>query len=419
MNREEAPGKSPEDMYIQHKVRVLLMLKKMGSNLTQSEEAFLRSYAGVVHSQMSQLPQHNIDQVTAQASVAAHVDPRRSLCVHLRLGGGGKERFSLEADGKARERLEAELHQSSPKAAHSCAAAPARPDSYLLLGNSVEGPDVSISSATACCCVCSLRACVGIRARSEHDSRALCSDLARPLGSYSESLWKSQRAICGPRAAALRLRSPQWMAVKLQIWRLSGYRCQQPTQSVATSPSDGRAAFYAAGVSGKGRVYLSPTKPTFTVGPFLQLHRSQLTGFIRTHVSRVELELVLEPSRGRGDGVLTVRDRRPTTVTQASLHLSPNKTHPLSRPVHDSHPTSNSTNKHNTDELRRREAPAGGGGGADAAFASYILPLPHLLTAPGMHPSGFCPRRGVGRRHVCCGRRGGPFRPPTRSEEKR
>lgn len=32
------------------------------SQLTQSEEAFLRSYAGVVHSQMSQLPQHNIDQ---------------------------------------------------------------------------------------------------------------------------------------------------------------------------------------------------------------------------------------------------------------------------------------------------------------------------------------------------------------------
>ncbi|XP_029292214.1 beta-catenin-interacting protein 1 [Cottoperca gobio] len=62
MNHEEAPGKSPEDMYIQQKVRVLLMLKKMGSNLTPSEEAFLRNYAGVVHSQMSQLPQHNIDQ---------------------------------------------------------------------------------------------------------------------------------------------------------------------------------------------------------------------------------------------------------------------------------------------------------------------------------------------------------------------
>ncbi|KAJ8265001.1 hypothetical protein COCON_G00141000 [Conger conger] len=62
MNREEAPGKSPEEMYVQQKVRVLLMLKKMGSNLTQSEEAFLRSYAGVVHSQMSQLPQHPIDQ---------------------------------------------------------------------------------------------------------------------------------------------------------------------------------------------------------------------------------------------------------------------------------------------------------------------------------------------------------------------
>ncbi|KAF4078055.1 hypothetical protein AMELA_G00194990 [Ameiurus melas] len=62
MNREEAPGKSPEEMYIQQKVRVLLMLKKMGSNLTPSEEAFLRNYAGVVHSQMSQLPQHNMEQ---------------------------------------------------------------------------------------------------------------------------------------------------------------------------------------------------------------------------------------------------------------------------------------------------------------------------------------------------------------------
>lgn len=36
MNREEAPGKSPEDMYIQQKVRVLLMLKKMGSNVSIS-----------------------------------------------------------------------------------------------------------------------------------------------------------------------------------------------------------------------------------------------------------------------------------------------------------------------------------------------------------------------------------------------
>ncbi|CDQ92171.1 unnamed protein product [Oncorhynchus mykiss] len=33
MNREEAPGKSPEEMYVQQKVRVLLMLKKMGSNV--------------------------------------------------------------------------------------------------------------------------------------------------------------------------------------------------------------------------------------------------------------------------------------------------------------------------------------------------------------------------------------------------
>uniref|UniRef100_A0AC11D130 Catenin beta interacting protein 1 n=1 Tax=Ovis aries TaxID=9940 RepID=A0AC11D130_SHEEP len=62
MNREGAPGKSPEEVYIQQKVRVLLMLRKMGSNLTASEEEFLRTYAGVVNSQLSQLPQHSIDQ---------------------------------------------------------------------------------------------------------------------------------------------------------------------------------------------------------------------------------------------------------------------------------------------------------------------------------------------------------------------
>ncbi|KAK2526803.1 Ctnnbip1 [Columba livia] len=69
MNREGVPGKSPEEMYIQQKVRVLLMLRKMGSNLTASEEEFLRTYAGVVNSQLSQLPQHSIDQaVVAQAA---------------------------------------------------------------------------------------------------------------------------------------------------------------------------------------------------------------------------------------------------------------------------------------------------------------------------------------------------------------
>ncbi|CAH7446029.1 Ctnnbip1 [Phodopus roborovskii] len=73
MNREGAPGKSPEEMYIQQKVRVLLMLRKMGSNLTTSEEEFLRTYAGVVSSQLSQLPQHSIDQgdKTAQCVVTA------------------------------------------------------------------------------------------------------------------------------------------------------------------------------------------------------------------------------------------------------------------------------------------------------------------------------------------------------------
>lgn len=36
MNREGVPGKSPEEMYIQQKVRVLLMLRKMGSNVRRT-----------------------------------------------------------------------------------------------------------------------------------------------------------------------------------------------------------------------------------------------------------------------------------------------------------------------------------------------------------------------------------------------
>lgn len=40
--------------------------------LTPSEEAFLRNYAGVVHSQMSQLPQHNIDQGKAVTHARMH-----------------------------------------------------------------------------------------------------------------------------------------------------------------------------------------------------------------------------------------------------------------------------------------------------------------------------------------------------------
>lgn len=39
MNREGVPGKSPEEMYIQQKVRVLLMLRKMGSNVSITEKA--------------------------------------------------------------------------------------------------------------------------------------------------------------------------------------------------------------------------------------------------------------------------------------------------------------------------------------------------------------------------------------------
>lgn len=45
MNREEAPGKSPEEMYIQQKVRVLLMLKKMGSNVSMSSNSFFHYFS--------------------------------------------------------------------------------------------------------------------------------------------------------------------------------------------------------------------------------------------------------------------------------------------------------------------------------------------------------------------------------------
>ena len=49
MNREEAPGKSPEEMYVQQKVRVLLMLKKMGSNvsLTTRRTPVLTKHMGI------------------------------------------------------------------------------------------------------------------------------------------------------------------------------------------------------------------------------------------------------------------------------------------------------------------------------------------------------------------------------------
>ncbi|XP_077620093.1 beta-catenin-interacting protein 1 [Crocuta crocuta] len=84
MNREGAPGKSPEDMYIQQKVRVLLMLRKMGSNLTASEEEFLRTYAGVVNTQLSQLPQHSIDQGPARPG-PRDSHPARELLPHCLL----------------------------------------------------------------------------------------------------------------------------------------------------------------------------------------------------------------------------------------------------------------------------------------------------------------------------------------------
>lgn len=59
-----------------------------------------------------------------------------------------------EANGKARARPEAELHQSCLLKRISCAM---QPDFYLSLGNSNKGPGVSILLAGACerQCVCS------------------------------------------------------------------------------------------------------------------------------------------------------------------------------------------------------------------------------------------------------------------------
>lgn len=60
--------------------------------LTPSEEAFLRNYAGVVHSQMSQLPQHNIDQGKARERTLT-IQP--SVFETVILGAGGDVRSVL------------------------------------------------------------------------------------------------------------------------------------------------------------------------------------------------------------------------------------------------------------------------------------------------------------------------------------
>ena len=53
------------------------------SQLTPSEEAFLRNYAGVVHSQMSQLPQHNIDQGKRESPTQGQVGHSLLCCFSL------------------------------------------------------------------------------------------------------------------------------------------------------------------------------------------------------------------------------------------------------------------------------------------------------------------------------------------------
>lgn len=72
MNREEAPGKSPEDMYIQQKVRVLLMLKKMGSNVST--------------------PLYNCCHLVAESQrVLEHFWPPTSSCETCSLFSGGSK----------------------------------------------------------------------------------------------------------------------------------------------------------------------------------------------------------------------------------------------------------------------------------------------------------------------------------------
>ncbi|KFO31581.1 Beta-catenin-interacting protein 1 [Fukomys damarensis] len=108
MNREGAAGKSPEEMYIQQKVRVLLMLRKMGSNLTTSEEEFLRTYAGVVSSQLSQLPQHAIDQghpcyFRASSSLQSPKAPKRKAPTLLQSKQEEEEEEEEEEDERVEE----------------------------------------------------------------------------------------------------------------------------------------------------------------------------------------------------------------------------------------------------------------------------------------------------------------------------
>ncbi|ELW68664.1 Beta-catenin-interacting protein 1 [Tupaia chinensis] len=115
MNREGAPAKSPEEMYIQQKVRVLLMLRKMGSNLTASEEEFLRTYAGVVSSQLSQLPQHSIDQGQGQNGAAVWVSLfiklGRSSALFLGMAYGAKCYSYLKPWAEEERRVAAEEKQ--------------------------------------------------------------------------------------------------------------------------------------------------------------------------------------------------------------------------------------------------------------------------------------------------------------------
>lgn len=95
--------------------------------------------------------------------------------------------------------------------------------------------------------------------------------------------------------------------------------------------------------------------------------------------------LLLHPRcRGRGDGVLPVRDRGSTTVTQAP------PSHPLPRHARDPQHT---TAQHKTDELRRRGA-SRRGRGEDAANAASpstqtfsTSSCPHTITWK-MHLSG-------------------------------
>lgn len=84
--------------------------------LTASEEEFLRTYAGVVNSQLSQLPQHSIDQGESRARAASHATPRAPSCgsFRKRSSGADKEGLQLPPIHRAEPQVAAASKQEPP-----------------------------------------------------------------------------------------------------------------------------------------------------------------------------------------------------------------------------------------------------------------------------------------------------------------